>query len=168
MEIRVLDPEKDLALFETAWAWQFDKPTRWQKIFNVWTATREEFLIKTRRECQVDFGIFENGEFCALISLEELQPRIFETHFDCARGTDLNFLIDAIESVIIHVFERGAAQVFASIAGENRAMRRVALTCGFIPTHVEILFGSLGDKILRWQQFVLKPGAKNSLKKIES
>lgn len=153
MNLRFLDPEKDLPLYEEAWCWQFEKPRWWRELFDIWQEKKEEFLKNRFRETRADIGVFDDREkFVALISLDAAAAGIFEAHFECRRGTSPELLTDAIISAKEHVLGNGAREIFIFVAAPNRPLLKICENCGFERTNIRILYGEFRGAPVAWEQ----------------
>jgi len=155
MNCRFLEPLKDARYLEEAWEWQFDKPRAWQELFAIWQESREEFLASAEKEEKLFIGVFERRRLIAVISLDAAPENCFEAHFDCPRGTPQEIVIESLERVAAHLFERGARAVYVFIARQNRPLKRICRAVGFCKTNVEIIYGQVRGAVVFWEQFVL-------------
>lgn len=153
LTIRRLNATADIALYETAWAWNTDAP-RWvrdcAKVFEA--ATFAEFLAQAADPARADVGVWEDDQFTGLITLILRRTGIYEAYLAAKRGASLDHFGAAIEDVKAVLTRSGMVQTFVWIAAQNRAILNLCETAGFDSTGLEMYKGATHGRPIRWRQ----------------
>jgi hypothetical protein len=156
--VRALDPELDNSLFDEAWRWQNDKPQWWRDSTAVFRGNKEEFFANTKRDCQVDFGIFSEGgaQLFGLLTVIEIKPNVFEAHSDARRGADLDFITTGVKIARDHCFQNGATRFISFVASFNRPVLKMCRAVGYRETGARLLHSAdRRGRIIEWIELEL-------------
>lgn len=148
MEIRRLDPEKDIDLYKQSFDWDKDYPRWYQDAEKVARVDFDEWMERSNE--RADVGVFD-PDFTALISVICRAPQIFEVHFWAKRKTNLERLglaaLNVRRSLERLVGMRGA---FAWIVKRNAPVKRLCGMIGFVPDGATLVDGESHGKPITW------------------
>lgn len=123
LELRLLDPKTDLALYREAYDWRGSKahvqPDRMS--FETFAANDPN---------QIAIGLF-NGQFLALYFLHETEPKKFQCHFTSRRKVSKEVLLTGAKEVARNFFENGATELEAWVTVRNKPLRSFLEALGF-------------------------------------
>lgn len=124
LELRLLDPAQDIALFREAYNWRLRpkkhiQPDRMP--FEVFSAPNPSHIA---------VGVF-NGEFLAVFFFHEFQPGCFESHFTSKRGVSRDTLLTAARQTMNCFLDNGARELTAWIVERNAPLRTFVEALGF-------------------------------------
>lgn len=124
LELRHLNPERDVELFREAHNWRTKRSLRasgGQMPF-------KEFIAPN--PTQVVMGLF-NGEFLAVYMVREYAPQCYDMHFTARRQAPRAYLIAGGIWLTSWLIESGAVEVSALIVARNKALRQFLEDCGY-------------------------------------
>lgn len=157
MELRALDPDRDVDLFREAHNWIFEAPPWLRQAENIVAGingcdTWEGYLkaAYSPKECNV--GLFD-GIMLALFTIQSEGDGCFQVHVNAKPHADTLMLMAAAMQIKQWLFDRGANEVFGFVAERNRPLRRFAEQVGFKFSGVSIFKGSMRDRPIRWMRY---------------
>ena len=124
LELRGLNPDRDLELFREAHGWRTKRVHRasgGQMPF-------EDFIAPN--PTQATIGLF-NGEFLAAYLVREYSPQCYEMHFTAKRQAPRNYLVAGGIQLTTWLIQNGAIEVSAIIMARNKALKRFLQDCGY-------------------------------------
>lgn len=133
LELRILNPETELDLFQEAFAWR-SAPKKHLRINRM---SFEQF--SGSYDNQVVFGLF-NDQLWAVYMFIETAPKVVESHFTSRRDAPTEDVFAGAKT-LLKWFEAEGSQVTACIVERNRPLRRFAEALGFEPVD-EFLVGN--------------------------
>src|SRR5712675_695648 len=117
LQLRLLDPAADRALFEQAYNWR-ERPKRHTQ------PTRMPLEVFAASDpLQIAIGLF-NSELIAVYFLHEVAPTVFEAHFTSRKGTGTRGTLNGAREVITQFLANGATEIVAWIVPRNRPLRQ--------------------------------------------
>lgn len=156
MDIRRLDPVNDRHLLETAWSWDDGAP-RWRKDCEaVWSKLGER-----TGERRMHVGIF-NEELTAVVHLDLIAKDTYEAHLAVKRGTPLDQLIIAINSIIHQLFSFRMTTAFVWLPRINSAIFRLCEAVGFQHDGVVMFKGRTHKRPIEWWRLVIVNNQQNN------
>lgn len=124
IELRILDPQRDLDLFRESYGWR-PKPKRHIQPDR---GSFKDFIDTDPR--QIVVGVF-NGSFIAAFLLYEWQPAHYEAHFTSKRGTPRESLIEGGKMIRDAFLQNGAQELCAWVTERNIALKGYLEALGF-------------------------------------
>lgn len=157
--IRRLDPVADEALFRQAFSWENENLPRWYtEAHNVWGVdTWEEYLERTRRDTQIDTGVFtEDGAFVGLVTVIRERPGIWEAHLSGATHGKPDYLAMGAMMTAHSLFQAGVATAFISwVMSRHHGAARVNEIAGMKRTGITLLKGQVRNRLIEWQLWMM-------------
>lgn len=148
LEMRRLDPERDEYLIQEALSWTGDQPLFFRNAEKAWA----DRPLNER----ADFGIFENEELIAVITITLEGQGSFDSHLMAKRGTDPQLIAMCVGSVIKQLFQQGMREGWAWPAEKNRGLKRILEATGMKRDGLEIFKGSSHGRPLLWQRYSVR------------
>jgi len=148
VNIRRLDPEKDLELYRETYEWDRSYPQWYQDAEKVARLDLEQFIEQAKE--RADIGIFL-PEFVALISILRRAPKVFEGHIWAKRHTKIETLGWAAFNVRKSL-ERdlGMLAGYVWIVKRNAPIRKLCILAGLVPDGAEFVDGISHGKPITW------------------
>ena len=153
--LRQINATEEKALFDEAAQWGANRP-EWFKVAEaVDTPNAQAWYEFACQPSTLNFGVWMDGEFCALIQFSEAAPGCFEIHFDGNGSLAHDALADAIFTVIWELFLAGAQTVFVWTVKQHRAIRKICNACQGFWDGARRLKGSYKGRPIEWLRLSL-------------
>lgn len=152
LEIRKLSAVEDVALYEEAFNWLNESPL-WRKetVAAFSTLEHDEYVRNTHDVGRVDVGVFDSGEFIAIVSNLIRGPGIWETNFEAKRGANIDVIFEACEWIRDYMFGMyGCVLAYTITPKFNRPIIAMDKKLGFVDNKMRYFHGAIKDHPICW------------------
>lgn len=154
IEIRKLGIN-DRPLIEEALGWINNFPRWVQDADKAWgRVTVDEYLTMLANDPQSDFGIFDDGEMVAEISISLFSKECYNSHLMMKRGARKEPVIVAAASLIKALKDRGCSG-FSWVLSKNYGLREIVETVGMKRDGLEQYKGQSHGQPLLWLRYAV-------------
>lgn len=152
MNLRLLHPDTDTSLLQTAYAWARQTPRWFQEMDKTYGEDDFEAYLKASRNGSMDVGVF-GQRLEGVIILSERKPDRFECHLMAPRDADKETLIQGGIELRHRLFEAGATEISAWVASRNRPLRAICEAMGLTWYGVELIHGTYRGRLIHWLRY---------------
>lgn len=157
MEMRRLDPVEDEQLVREACSWIADAPLWFRNADAVWGKDDpDSYLEQMKNDPQADFGVFDGGEFIAVLTVSLKGHGVYESHLMAKRSASPSVIMLAIVNLREQMFHHGMIETWLWLVKKNYAVRRVVEGAGLIRDGVSMLKGKSHGQPIQWLRYSVR------------
>lgn len=153
-EVRRLNPDADEALIREAVGWLAQYPRWCRDADAAWGVEgADAYLAQMRDERQADFGVFDEGELLAVITLTLEGKGAYNSHLMVRPGASPEPIAAAASGLIKSLKEAGMREGWAWLAAKNRGVRRIVEAVGMRLDGVTQFKGQSHGQPIEWVRY---------------
>lgn len=152
VEISTITPVSHPDAYKEAWGWMAASP-EWRKatvaVFG--ELTEENYREAAQDERRIDIGVWNDGEFMAIVTLTAQAKDVYEVGFEAKRGSSLEALTVAGISIRERMYRVYGAQYSYTVTPRwNRAIINFDKSIGYRDEGVRLFKGQIKGKPIEW------------------
>jgi hypothetical protein len=155
--MRRLDPIADESLIREAVAW-LDSAPQWFKdcdaAFGVENA--DAYLEQMKREPQADFGIWDDDEFVAVLTVSLEGKGTYNSHLMAKRRASPEVIAESIKCLMVQMFAQGMLEAWLWLARRNYGVRRILESVGMRRDGVSRIKGQSHGSPIEWLRYSVR------------
>lgn len=155
VEIRRLDPNNDALLIAEAVGWIDDAPRWMRDCDDAWgKTTAGDYLEQMKTTHQADFGVFDEDEFVAVITVSLEGHGVYNSHLMAKRTANPETLKIAIANVLNQMQNQGMMREgWMWLARRNVGVRRIVEALGLRRDGVSRYKGQSHGQPILWLRY---------------
>lgn len=152
LEMRRLDADTDALLIAEAVRWIDDAPRWMRDCDDAWgKTTAGDYLEQMKTTHQADFGVFDDGEFVAVITVSLEGHGVYNSHLMAKRAANPETLKIAIANVLNQMQNQGMLREgWMWLARRNYGVRRIVEAIGIQADGVTRFKGQSHGQPIEW------------------
>lgn len=154
--IRALNRWLDTDLYRQAWSWHESFPRWVQDALAAYSVETFEEYLDLAKGARANVGVFNEGNFVAMITVELVASGVYEVHLSSIRRPPREIIIEAMLNVTKTVFEDLNAKVgFSFTPDYDKGIIALVRAIGMRQDGVEKLRGISRGKPVRWIRSIM-------------
>ncbi len=153
--MRRLDPDRDEALVREAVSWLDSQPLFFRNCDAAWGAdeSADDYLRHMREDAQADFGVFDEGELVAVITVTLEGKGVFNSHLMARPGARPEAVLRGVSGVLKGLRAEGMREGWAWLARKNYGARALLEAAGMRRDGVTRFKGQSHGAPIEWVRY---------------